>query len=391
MSGAGGLFKIFKKGECTMRVVCEKNDLVSGLTLALRAMPSRNILPILEGVLFDAEEDLYLWATDLETGLKVKVSAQVDEPGKIVLPGKIIGEMARSLPSAAVTLETNGENNQASVNCSDLNLNIVTYEADQFPPIDMTLDDAVSYDLKTDFLRQITKYVAVAVAKEDVRGPFSGILWEDDGNGQVTIVGTDSYRMAWMETTIEREPGPEVRAVIPANAVLNAARVEANGDASVCLRLTKSQASFGFPDVLIVSRLLDAKYPNFHAVIPASFETKISCSADELIDAVERAGLLAREEENKNRANLVTLSISKNNIGVSSQASQLGTLSDVVPAQIEGKEDTIIFNARYLLDGLKMHAGCEITVKIAANSDAVIIESADHPGVHYLTLPVRFS
>lgn len=375
-----------------MRVVCEKNNLVSGLTLALRGMPGRSTLPILEGILFDAEEDLHLWATDLETGLKIKVPAQVDEPGKIVLPGKIIGEIARSLPGNTVTLETNGESSQALISCSDLNLNIVTYEADQFPAIGSADgNDVVVYNLKIDFLRQIVKYISVAVAKEDARSPFSGILWEDNGDGQVAIVGTDSYRMAWMETKVEREPGPEMRALIPANAVLNAVRVDVDEDTPIYLRLTKSQASFVFPDVLIASRLLDAKYPNFRAIIPAAFETKIGCEASRLIDAVERAGLLAREEENKNRANLVKLDVSKNNIKISSQASNLGTLSDVVPCQTNGEEGMIAFNTRYLLDGLKMHAGGEVTICVTANFGAVTIESADHPDVHYMTVPVRLN
>lgn len=374
-----------------MRVVCEKQDLVSGLNLALRAVSGRGILPVLNGVLFDAGEDLYLQATDLEMGLKVKVPAQVDEPGKVVLPGKIIGEMARSLPGAAATLETNGENNQALLSCGDLCLKVTTYEADQFPPVGSDLEDAISYNFNADFLASVARYVAVAAAKEDSRGVFCGLLWEDAGDGRVTVVGTDTYRMAWLEATLTREPGPAVRAVIPARAILDASRVEMNDSTSVRLRLTESQAAFAFPDVTITTRLLPSSYPNFRTVIPTSFTTRIMCLGRELVGAVERAGLLAREEERKERANLVTLDVLSDKIKIGSQASQVGTLSDAVPARIEGQEGTLTFNIRYLLDGLKMHGEGDIEIKVATDFKSVIIKRVDRPDIYYMALPVQFN
>lgn len=323
-------------------------------------------------------------------GLEVKVPARVEETGRIVLPGKIIGEMVRSLPGTTAYLETGQEDNQAWLRCGELCLKVTTFDADQFPPMGMNLeDDAISYDLQADFLRRIARYVAVAAARDDIRGIFSGLLWEDSGDGRVTVVGTDTYRMAWMETILVREPGPAVRAVIPARAILDAARVEVGEGTPVRLRLTESRAAFAFPDVLITCRLFGMGYPDYRMVIPTSFVTKVTCSGHELADAVERASLLAKEEESKDRTNLVNLDIYGNNIKVSSQASQLGTFSDTVPAQIEGQEGTLTFNARYLLDGLKVHEGGTIELKVSSGFDGVIIKSVEQPGIYYLGLPVR--
>lgn len=372
-----------------MRLTCEKQDLASGINLALRAISGRALLPILSGILFEAEEGLCLRATDLEMGLQVNVPAEVEVKGKVVLPGKIVGEMVRALPGGRVTIQMGPEDSQALLTCGDLSLKVNTYEADQFPPMGSNLEEAVSYNLAADFLPQIAKYVAVAAAREDVRGVFSGLLWEDPGDGRVTVVGSDTYRMAWMHSTLEREPGRAVRAVIPSRAVLDAARVEVEEGTAVRLSLTESHAAFAFSEVLIMCRLFGLGYPDYHAVIPVSFGTRITCSGHQLAEAVERAGLLAKEEESKVRANLVNLDITGHTIRVSSQASQLGTFSDTVPARIEGQPGVITFNARYLLEGLKAHEGGDIDIEVARSFEGVIIKSVERPDVCYLGVPVR--
>lgn len=358
--------------------------------MALRAISGRALLPILSGVLLDAGDNLLLRATDLEMGLEVKVPAQVEEAGRVVLPGKIIGEMVRSLPGTTASLETSAQDNQARLRCGDLCLQVATFDADQFPPMGTNLADAVSYNLQPDFLSRVAKCVAVAAAKDDIRGVFSGLLWEDAGDGQVTIVGTDTYRMAWMEAEVEREPGLAVRAVIPARAVFDAARIE-GGDTPIRLSFTDSHAVFTFPEVLITCRLFGMTFPDFRMVIPTNFATRITCLGHELAQAVERAALLAKEEESKDRANLVSLRVYGNNINISSQASQLGTFVDTVPAQIEGEEGTLTFNARYLVEGLKIYEGGVINMQVASGFDGVIINSAELPGVNYHGLPVSLN
>jgi DNA polymerase-3 subunit beta len=372
-----------------MRVTFDTKYFAERLALINKTL-GKAIIPVLEGVLVEAYADfsstLWMRGTDLETSVETIITANIEKPGIAVLPRKILAEMARTWPKDEVTLEVNEQELWAVLTCGETQLELSTYDPDQFPQFPAPSDGAIYYSVSVDVVARIVKQVAVAAAKEyralDV---FTGLLWEDQGDGHVSVVATDTYRMAWMEMDVERNEGQAVRAIIPAQAISTVAALDAN----VACELFESHVKFTSQQASITARLIGGTYPDWRQVVAKEFATEVRCASSELIRAIEQAALLARQETNKAKANLVRLGFAGNEIAVFAEASGLGTLSNIVPAEKTGKDVSLMFNVSYLLDGLKIYKGHDMRMRISSDEMQMIIEPADEDGTHYLVLPAR--
>jgi DNA polymerase-3 subunit beta len=378
-----------------MRVTFDTKDFAERLALINKTL-GKVIIPALEGVLVKADADaplLWLRGADLETEIQTQIFAEVEQPGTAVLPRKILAEMARTWPEDKVTLEVNQQELRAVLTCGEARLELSTYDPEEFPAPLAGTEEAIFYNVPIGVLTKVAKQVAVAVAKSNAFGAFSGILWEDRGDGHVTVVATDTYRMAWIETQVEREAGQAVKAIIPPQVISTAAAVEAwgNQERVIPCYLSDSHVDYVLEGgaTWITSRLIGGAYPDWRQVVERDFATEVQCASNELIETVERAALLANQESSKALANLVNLELAGNHVTVNSQASGIGTFSDTAPAEIEGRECSLTFNVKYLLDGLKIFRGQDMRLRISRDQLQMIIEPINENGVHYLALPVR--
>jgi DNA polymerase-3 subunit beta len=370
-----------------MRVTFDTKYFAERLALINKTL-GKAIIPVLEGVLVESDKDaslLWLRGADLETEIHTQVVAEVGKPGTAVLPRKILAEMARTWPEDEVTLEVDEEGLRAVLTCGEARLELSTYNPEEFPATLATVTgDTVFYNVPIGVLTKMAKQVAVAVARSNAFGAFSGLLWEDRGDGHVSVVATDTHRMAWMEADIERDEGRAVRVIIPAQAI---STIAAPGENVTC-ELSESYAKFTSQQASVTARLIGATFPDWRQVIMRDPAVEVRCDSDKLISAVQQAALLAREESSKDRANLVRLGLAGNEIVVFAEASGLGTLSSIVPAEKSGKDIVIIYNILDLLDGLKIYKGSDIKIKISSDELQAIIEPADEDGTHYLVVPV---
>lgn len=376
-----------------MRAIFDAKDFASSLALIAKTLNRRAIIPILEGVLVRADADaplLWIRGTDLETEIETQIVAEVEAPGSAVLPRKILAEMARTWPEDKVVLEVNEEKLWAVLACGEARLGLTAFSPDEFPaPLSTAAEKAVSYNVPVDVLTRAAKQVAVAAAKDSVYGVFSGLLWEDSGDGRVTVVAADTYRMAWLEAQVEREPGQAVRAIIPAQVMSAAAAIEAGSNPKrlIPCELSESYVTWNLADTCLRARLIGGSYPDYRAVIRSDFGTEVRCASSEVKEVVERAALLAKEETDKALVNLVRLSLMRGSIAVNSRASQIGTFFDTISAETEGQECTLTFNARYLLDGLEICRERDIKMRVSSDQLQLLIEPLNEDGIHYLVAP----
>lgn len=372
-----------------MKFTCRQNDLARTLNIIQRITTSKAVLPILNGALFEVTGDTcYLQATDLEMGINMQLPVDAIEPGSVVLPARVLAEMVRSFPDVDVTIEVD-ENLQASISCTSSYLEITGQPADQFPQLDEGVT-SVCYQLEPPLLQKMARQLGVALGHEDTRSVFSGILWEDPGEGNVSWVATDMYRLAWWNQELAREGEGALSVVIPGRAIQEVARLAADQENPVQIRIGNTIAIFNLATTTVSCRMLGGRYPDYTQVIPKTFTTYLHVDRSELLGTLERAALVAKEEENKARVHLVYLGLTPGMVEVSSQASHLGRFQDTIQVELEGPPGSVIFNVRYLLDGVRIFEGEKLLIKFTADFGHAVITAPDEK-IAYLVVPVKLN
>lgn len=368
-----------------LRLYTNADHLLEAFQIAARALPSRSALPSLTGIMIEADEaGAWLVSTDLELSLRVRLVAEVAENGRTVVPGPPTLDIVRHLPDAAVELQEVG--GQLFLRYGRGENVLATYEADQFPSFP-PLEGGCPVKLGADDWQGLTKQVLVACGTDEVQPVFTGVLWELPAGGPLTLVATDTHRLAVWRRSVEAERGASpVRVTVPRKALELSARIAQNSKEELVVELGSQQVSVRGADFLLVSRVIEAKYPNYEAVLPKSTATTVRVRREDFIDALQRASVLAREED-KTRANVVKLEIGEGVLTVSSRGS-IGSMREPLDAEVRGKTGDMHFNVRYLLDGLEALSGEQAVIKINPDFSAAVIQNEGDESYLYLVLPV---
>lgn len=371
-----------------MKLLIQKEDLLYAVGAVERAVSGKNTLPVLSGILISAADNQARFrATDLEMAMECVVNAEVIEAGEAVAPGRKFSAMARLLPGGGVTLESSGETLRVSYTGGRQNL--PCFAADEFPVLPARsgeLEGAIPVRV----FRRMARQVGVAAAADEVRPVFTGVYTELRPDS-LLMVATDTHRLAkgmgpW-------QGGGEANLIIPNRTVQEVARLAGNDDDEIMLLASKNQAYFTFANLTVTSRLIVGQYPDYRQVIPDEglYQSELVVGRQALIEVLERAALLVREAS-RSRGNVVRLTLEENELAISAEAPDEGALREALPAAISGERIAIHYNARYLLDALKVIEEERVRIRLTGPSTPGLIlpdtEAAD-PNYLYLLLPVR--
>lgn len=367
-----------------MKIFCSKDALLSGVNAVQRAVSSKNTLPILQGILIKAEkQSLQFAATDLEMGIRCEVPAQVIEEGIMVVPAKLFSEVVRKLPDTTITLEEKDKAITICYNESEIILN--GYDPEEFPLLP-DLMDPISFTLTTAIFKNMIRQTVFSCAIEENRPVFNGTLLQIEGSS-IRLVATDTHRLAY---SIAEIPNPEelnFSGIIPAKTLSEIYRLLRDEDEVLDINFSNNQVVFQFGSIYLLSRLIEGQFPNFKQVIPQSCETKVNLSVRNFLEAVERASLLSRD---KSGANIIRLNIEKNELRID-QTSEFGKISEQINVELEGKDVIIAFNAKFLIDALKVINSEQIVFELSGPFGPGVMRPLDNPNYLYLVLPVRTS
>ena len=374
----------YRGGFTYMKIFCSKDALLSGVNAVQKAVSSKNTLPVLQGILIKAEkQSLQFAATDLEMGIRCEVPAQVIEEGVMVVPAKLFSEVVRKLPDTTITLE---EKDKAITICyleSEIILN--GYDPEEFPLLP-DLMDPISFTLTTTIFKNMIRQTIFSCAIEENRPVFNGTLLQIEGSS-IRLVATDTHRLAY---SIAEIPNPEelnFSGIIPAKTLSEIYRLLRDEDEVLAINFSNNQVVFQFGSIYLLSRLIEGQFPNFKQVIPQSCETKVNLSVRSFLEAVERASLLTRD---KSGANIIRLNIEKNELRID-QTSEFGKISEQINVVLEGKDVIIAFNAKFLIDALKVINSEQIVFELSGPFGPGVMRPSDNPNYLYLVLPVRTS
>ncbi len=364
-----------------MRITLARGDFLEALTVASRALSSRSTLPVLSGILLSAEEGwITLHSTDLEVSIRTKVKADVSEPGQCVVPGKLLAEIVRSLPEAAVTVAADKEG--GGVTCGSSAFHLKVMPADDFPRFPEVSPDKTIV-LPSSVMSSMVKQVGRAVSRDETRPILTGILLVVEGSA-VKMVATDSYRLAVRETVVSKPPGEDVEVVIPARALDEVVRMAAD-DSEVSVGVSENQVVFSMGDTVFVTRRVDGVFPNYRQLIQQDTTVSTTVQSSEFVSAVKRVSLLAQN----NSPIRMTVVPEQKTLTLSAQAQEIGDAREAMNVDSEGESVEIAFNHAFLADGAIAVGTNTLTIRLSSPLKPGIIESVGEEEFLYLLMPVR--
>lgn len=367
-----------------MKVKCSQNSLNSGIQIAQKAISSSTTLPILSGILLQAEKNrLTLSATDLEISICCGVKADIGVEGSVVIPARLLGDVVRNLPEAAVKIESNPADGQVDLSCEKSHFTLRVLPPEDFPKLPH-IASKESCALEAKVLGEIIKQVVKATSRDETRPVLAGALLTISKN-RLKLVATDSYRLAVREVVIESGVEEKMKAIIPARALEEVSKIATSGKIEV--GLTENQAIFNFGETVLVSRLIEGQFPNYQQLLPEreSYELQLRLSREQFMAAVKRVSVLAQSNSP------VRLKVGEGKVLVSAASQEVGRAEEEVVAKSRGGEMEIAFNAQYLLDGLGCLGEDEMFLEAISPLKPGLLRPVKAQEFLYLIMPVRIS
>jgi DNA polymerase-3 subunit beta len=363
-------------------------DLLAQLQSVSRVASTRSAVQALAGVQVVAgSEGVELRATDMEIALRVPLTAEVQREGTVVLPARLLLDVARSLPRSAssVTLELRAEQGDVEVVAGSARFHLRTLRAEDFPPLPEPGGDTVVTVPSAAFVGTIEK-VAKSASRDETRPILTGVLVSASGS-ELRMVATDSYRLSVKETSLESSLEEGFEANVPARALEELrAVVGSTGAEEIRVGVRANQVVFEAGAAVLSSRLIDGQFPNYRQLLPETYEHELRISGEELSDVVKRISLMAQ----KNAP--LRLSFTEGELTVSAQTPDVGEASEPLPVPFAGEPFEIGFNPEFLRDGLDSLGSGDLVLKLISPLRPGLIEGADdNSGFLYLIMPIRLN
>ena len=362
-----------------MKIVCQQGDLAAGLAIAARGVSQRSTVQILSGILFRAEGTLELAATDMELSIRVPVaSAQVEESGSVVLPGRLLLDIVKALPAQEVTIEQALGAGAVRIACGQSEYTLHAQGAEDFPHLPEA--DGTPFSVDREAFAATVSHVSRAASRDESRPVLTGVLVEFS-DGAVTMAATDSYRLSVKQSPL---PGSNVesQAIVPARALGELTRI-ASGE-KIEIWIGENQILFRADGVLLSARRIDGQFPNWRQLLPQTFEHEISVNRAEFLDVVRRTSLMAQR-------NLpLRLSFDQGALTISAQTQDVGEAQESVPVDFQGERLEIGFNAEFLREGVESVEGDSVKLKLISPLRPGLLQG-DDANFSYLIMPIRLS
>jgi DNA polymerase-3 subunit beta len=351
------------------------------VSVVARALSTRASVLVLGGMqLRTTAGGLELAATDMELSLRATVDADVSGEGTVVVPGRLLLDIARALPEADVSLEHVPEESVLVITSGSATYRIHTYAAEDFPHLP-DLESAPLQQVDAEVLLGTVNRVGRSASRDESRPVLTGIFVSFDA-GKLVMAATDSYRLAVKETPAPG-PLPELEAIIPARALQELSRI-ASGSDSLELAVQENHVVFGADGVWLTSRRIDGQFPNYKQLLPEQFEHELELPRDDFLDVVRRIGLLAQ------RNSPLRLRFADGELTVSARTQDVGEASESMPAPFAADAMEIGFNAEFLRDGLESVDSSTVRVKLISPLRPAVLQG-DSPDYTYLIMPIRLA
>ncbi len=364
-----------------LRITVAKDELAAKLGVVARGVSTRTTVLVLGGIQLRAEgSQLHLAATDMEVSLRASVDAQVTDEGTVVVPGRLLLDIARSLSDGEVSIEHHPEEAVVVVAAGGATYRLHTYSNEDFPRLPEVDTDSL-HTIDRAALVETVARVGRSASRDESRPVLTGILVRFEP-GKIVMAATDSYRLAVKETPVT-DALPELEAIIPARALQELARIATSGD-EVQLGMQENHVVFGADGTWLTTRRIDGQFPNYRQLLPEQFEYELPLPRDEVLEVVRRVSLMAQ------RNSPIRLRFAEGELTVSAITQDVGEARESLPAPFTGDAMEIGFNAEFLRDGLESVDSETIKFKLISPLRPAVLEG-DADDYVYLIMPIRLA
>jgi DNA polymerase-3 subunit beta len=362
-----------------MKFKCEKNKLQEAISIAQKAVTGKSAMPVLQGLLITADaDDLTFIGSDIDLSIETKIKASVIENGKVVVDAKLFGEIIRKLPNSTIEFNTI-DDKSVEILCEKSKFTLVHMNVEDFPKLPEINQDII-FSVEQRTLKNMIKGTIFAVAQDETRPILTGILFEVLDK-KLSLVALDGYRLALRKEIIDNEN--KINAVIPGKTLNEVVKILGE-EGSTDIIFTKNLILFNIGETKVISRLLEGEFIKYTSIIPEDFNLKVTAKREELLSCIERASLVGRDES----TNLIKLDIDEEEMVITSN-SQLGNVIEKLNIILQGQPLEIAFNAKYLIDLLKIIEEDEIHMEFSSSVSPCVITTKENSNCTYLVLPVR--
>ncbi len=365
-----------------MRLVSPKDELAGKLAVAGRAASAKSTIQILSHVLLRAEEGrCELAATDMELSLRVPLEATVEQPGAVVLP-RLAGDIVRTMADGPITLEHRANEGVVSLSGGGSSFTLNCLQASDFP--ELPPDDGAGLQVPAEPLVEAIDRVARAASRDETRPVLTGVLVRLGPDG-ITMVATDSYRLAVRQTPLEAPPSDVSEAIVPARALTEVSRLVGVMKAdAVEIVLGESQALFRIGEMRLTSRVIEGQFPDHRQLVPDAFEHDVAFDRGELLGVLTRIGVLAQ------RSTPVRLSFEPGSVTISASSDQVGEGRESLPVTFSGESLEMGFNVEFLRAGVESIPGDEVRLGLISPLRPGLLRGAADD-YRYLLMPIRLN
>jgi DNA polymerase-3 subunit beta len=366
----------------TMKLTCSREELTQKLGVVARGVSTRTAVQILGGILLRAETgQLTLAATDMELSLRASLEATVEGEGAVVVPGRLLVELARLLPDAEVSIEQRADEGIIHVRSGAFESRLNTYTAEDFPRLP-DVDALERHTVDRDALLETIARVSRSASRDESRPVLTGILVRFEP-GKLVMAATDSYRLSVKETPTEGAV-PELEAIVPARALGELARI-AQGAERLELGVHENQVVFGIDGIWLTTRRIDGQFPNYKQLIPEAFEHEVAIERDEILDVVRRIAVMAQ------RNSPLRLRFAEGELTVSARTQDVGEAEESLPVSFAGETLEIGFNAEFLRDGIESVTGETLRFRLISPLRPCVLQAEGSDDFLYLIMPIRLA
>ncbi|MEW6620907.1 MAG: DNA polymerase III subunit beta [bacterium] len=364
-----------------MKIKGKKEALLEGIQSAQITSP-KTTLPILSNILMSAEEEneLTVIATDLELSIKTKFEIEVLEKGSICVPLKKLIEIIRELVDKEDVLIEVEENNRVVISSKDSIFHLFGLPKEDFP-LFPEYSQEKSFNLSSTLLKEMIRKTIFATAMDEIRYVLNGVFFIVKEN-ECRMVATDGHRLAVIKKTLPGTIGEEQEIIVPTKALTEVNRIIPE-EQNVQISIDKNKIVFQINNLIIVSRLIEGKFPDYKKVIPQDQDKTLKINTQQLISTSRRVSLMTTD--------FLKFNICKNKLKLFS-TSELGDAKEELDVNFSGGDIEICFNPKYLMDILKNIEDEEIVILLKTPSTAGIVQPLEEKeGEEYLCvlMPVR--
>ena len=364
----------------TMKLICSKSNLLHGVNIVSKAVPTRTTMAILECILIDASaNEIKFTANDMELGIETKIEGEIAERGVIALDAKIFSEIVRKLPDSDVVIETDASF-KTTITCEKAKFNIVGKSGDDFSYIPyIERNEAITLSQFT-----LKEVIRQTIADNDNNKLMTGELFEIEEN-HLKVVSLDGHRISIRNIELKNNYEHK-KVVVPGKTLQEVSKIlPGSAEEDVNMFLTDNHIVFEFDDTTVVSRLIEGEYFKIEQMLSSDYETKVKINKRELLDCIDRATLLVKEGDKKP----IIMNVTDGNMELKIN-SFIGSMNEDIDIVKEGKDILIGFNPKFFIDALRVIDEEEVSLYMV-NPKAPCFIKDDEGKFIYLILPVNFN